>query len=61
MAQYEIRFFNHGDLAIGTDHFRAEGDDLAICFAARLLRNPFGRAHEFWDGERLVHREMYPR
>ena len=59
MVQYEIRFFNYSDLVIGTDHFRAETDDIAKGFAARIFRNPFGRGHELWDGERLVHRELY--
>jgi hypothetical protein len=59
MGQYEVRFFNHGDYTMGSDHFHAENDDVAIRYTARLLKSPFGKGHEIWDGERLVHRELY--
>ena len=61
MALYKLRFFNHGDHTVGTDHFRAENDEEAKRHARDMLKTPFGRGHEIWDGERLVHREVYER
>ena len=58
-VQYEVRFFNHGGYTVGTAYVRAESDEEAIRYALRVLQNPFGRGHEIWQGERLVHREMY--
>ena len=59
MALYEVRFFNHGDHTIGSDRFHAENDDVAKRYTASMLQSPFGHGHEIWDGERLVHRELY--
>lgn len=61
MGLYKLRYFNHGDFTVGTDHFRAGSDDEAIRYARDMLKTPFGRGHEIWDGERLVHRELYDR
>ena len=58
-AQYEVRFFNHGGHTIGTAYILADDDDDARRYALRVLQSPFGRGHEIWQGERLVHREMY--
>lgn len=59
MAQYQVRFFNHGNHTIGSDHFHADDDDTAKRYALRLLASPFGKGHEIWEGERMVHREIY--
>lgn len=59
MAQYEVRFFNHGDHPVGSASFHADNDDIAKRYALRLLSSPFGKGHEIWDGDRLVHREIY--
>jgi hypothetical protein len=61
MALYQVRFFNHGDHTVGSDSIRAESDEVAIRYAKRMLQTPFGKGYEIWDGERLVHREVFGR
>ena len=61
MVLYQVRFFNHGDHTVGSDSLRAADDDDAIRRARIRFTSPFGRGHEIWDGERLVHREIYDR
>ena len=59
MILYQVRFFNHGDHTVGSDTLRAASDEDAILRARIRFTSPFGRGHEIWDGERLVHREIY--
>ena len=59
MAEYKVRFFNHGNHTVGSVSFNADTDANAQHYAAQVLRSPFGRGHEIWEAERLVHREVY--
>ena len=59
MGKYKVRFFNHGDHTVGSVSLDADTDANAQHYAAQILRSPFGRGHEIWEGDRLVHREIY--
>jgi hypothetical protein len=55
---YEVRFTDHlGDVFL-IHRFEAERDEEAIELAA-CLRPGVGQRHEIWDGERMVHRQIY--
>lgn len=59
MALYEARFIDHRGEVLGTQLFGAEHDEAAKAYAHRVLRSPFGKGHEIWQGGRLVHTELY--
>ena len=61
MAKYRVRFFNHGNHTIGSVSFDADTDANAQHYAAQTLKSPVGHGHEIWEGERLVHRDVYER
>lgn len=61
MALYEARFIDHGGRVFGREPFEAEHDDAAKSYANRMLKTGFGKGHEIWRGDRLVHREIYDR
>jgi hypothetical protein len=56
---YDIRFITHGDDVFSSTRFEAEHDEAAKDHANRQLRSGIGKGHEIWDGDRLVHREIY--
>ena len=49
----------HGNDVFGVEQFEAEHDEAAKKHANRVLRTNFGKGHEIWHGDRLVHREIY--
>ena len=59
MPTYEVRFLNFKERVLGREVFIATDDDAAIIHVNKVLRSPFGRGHEIWWGEQLVHREEY--
>ena len=59
MVVYEARFFTHGGQAFGSAKFEADHDDDAKEYANQRLRSGIGKGHEIWQGDRLVHREIY--
>lgn len=59
MMVYRIRFLTHGDERFGAEQFEADSDQSAISQALRNHKSPWGRGHEIWQGERLVHVETY--
>ena len=56
---YRAHFFTHAGERFGAETFQAEDDDRAIKHARQKLRSPWGMGHEIWEGDRLVHREVY--
>jgi hypothetical protein len=56
---YEARFIDHNDDVFATQLFGAENDGAAQDYAHKRLKTPFGKGHEVWQGDRLVHREIY--
>jgi hypothetical protein len=60
MPLYEAKFIDHRNEVFGSQMFGAEHDQAARDYALRVLKTRFGKGHEIWQGERLVHREIYP-
>lgn len=56
---YEARFIDHPDEVFATQVFGADHDEAAKAYANRMLRTRFGKGHEIWHGDRLVHKELY--
>jgi hypothetical protein len=56
---YEARFIDHRDEVFSTQTFGAEHDQAARDYAHRMLKTGYGKGHEIWHGDRLVHREIY--
>ena len=59
MSLYHVHFITHGDYIFGTTGFEAADDQAAIRQADKELRSGIGKGYEIWQGERLVHREIY--
>ena len=59
MSKYRAHFLNHGNSVWRVEHFIAEYDGAAKLHAARNFRSGIGKGYEIWDGERLVHTEVY--
>ncbi len=59
MALYQVRFLAHSEEVFGREQFEAEDDASAIEHARQRLKSPWGKAHEIWHADRLVHRENY--
>ena len=59
MPLYEARFFTHGNQIFGSANFTAAHDDAAKEHANKHLRSGIGKGHQIWEGERLVHTEIY--
>jgi hypothetical protein len=59
MPLYSAHFLSHTDETLGVQHYQAADDDTAIRYASDVLRSPWGKGHEIWQGDRLVHREVY--
>jgi hypothetical protein len=59
MALYEARFIDYRYQVFAAQVFGAEHDDAAKAYANRILKTSFGKGHEIWHGDRLVHREIY--
>lgn len=58
-ALYEARFIDHRDEVFSTQQFKADHDEAAKDYANKVLKTTFGKGHEIWHGERLVHKEAY--
>jgi hypothetical protein len=56
---YRAHFFSHAGDRFGSEQFRAADDQQAIEHARRNLRSPWGKGHEIWQDNRIVHREIY--
>jgi hypothetical protein len=59
MFAYRAHYLAHSGELYGVEHFDAENDAAAIEYANKQLRSPWGRGHEIWHEDRLVHREIY--
>ena len=59
MPVYCAHYLTYSGESFGTEIFRAVDDELAIELARAHLGSPWGVGHEIWDGNRLVHREIY--
>ena len=59
VPSYVAKFFDHRDQLFGWEPFDAEHDEAAKNYANRMLKSPFGKGHEIWHDDRLVHRELY--
>lgn len=59
MPEYRAQFFKHSGQPFGGERFHAANDEAAIRFARSQLMSPWGKGHEIWQGDRLVHRELY--
>lgn len=59
MVLYRAHFLAHSGKRFGVEHFDAEDDEAAIAHARKHLSSPWGKEHEVWQADRLVHREIY--
>jgi hypothetical protein len=56
---YRARTFTAAMDILGVEDFEAENDGAAILFAGRHLLSWIGMRLEIWQGDRLVHDEVY--
>ena len=59
MGKYFVHFMTHGGKVFGSERFAAGDDQSAVEYARTRLKSPFGKGHEIWQGDRLVHQEDY--
>jgi hypothetical protein len=59
MGAYRAQFFTHSDEIFGLAHFAADDDEGAISYANEKLATGIGKGHQIWEGDRLVHTELY--
>ena len=59
MGKYLAQFLTHADEIFGVAHFAAEDDEAAISYANGKLATGIGKGHEIWEGDRLVHTQIY--
>ena len=59
MPDYEVRFIDFRGEVFSSQRFSADQDEGAKDYANKMLKTRFGNGHEIWDGERLVHKEIY--
>lgn len=56
---YRIDLVNHADLVFSSHYVKADGDDDVRSRARREFRCGIGKGYRIWDGDRLVHTEVY--
>lgn len=59
MPLYEARFIDFRGEVFSSQPFSADHDEGAKGYAQKILKTRFGKGHEVWDGQRLVHKETY--
>jgi len=59
MGVYRAQFLTHADDIFGVAQFEAEDDEAAILHANEKLATGIGKGHKTWEGDRLVHTEIY--
>jgi hypothetical protein len=59
MAKYLVHFLNHGNSVWRVEHFIALNDKAATEHTSQVYRSSVGKGYEIWEGDRLVHTEVY--
>jgi len=56
---YRIVLVNHADVVFSSREINADDDNAARTRARTEFRSGIGKGYQIWDGDRLVHSQVY--